>query len=270
MLEAWKDEPLSESLLFKIHRSLTSDTLEEEKQGRYRVAEDGPVTVSKGFETVFVPPRVDTLAARMRRLIEFANQSRDQENVFLHPVLKAILLHTLLAYEHPFCDGNGRTARALFSWFLLREGYWQTSYVSLSRELAKNRKAYDSAYLAMENCHFDTTYNVLVNLRAFKDALESLHTHLSEQIEDSKRIRACFGDLFNSRQLDLLDHSLRHEGYLYTVAEHARWHQITLNTARSDLLDLKKKGYLKLSYKGRLQEFRSTGLFAQQAGPKEM
>lgn len=270
MLEAWKDEPLSESLLFKIHRSLTFDTLEEEKQGRYRVAADGPITVSKGFETVFVPPPVETLPERMKCLIAFANQSHEQGNVFLHPVLKAILLHTLLAYEHPFCDGNGRTARALFSWFLLREGYWQTSYVSLSRALAKNRKAYDAAYLAMETCHFDTTYNVLVNLKAFKDALESLHAHLNEQIEDATRMHASFGDLFNARQFDLLDHSLRHEGYLYTVAEHARWHQTTLNTARADLLDLKKKGYLKLSYKGRLQEFRSTGLFAQQASDKKL
>jgi hypothetical protein len=43
--------------------------------------------------------------------------------VFIHPVMRAITLHFWLAYDHPFCDGNGRTARALFYWSMLKQGY---------------------------------------------------------------------------------------------------------------------------------------------------
>jgi len=59
----------------------------------------------------------------MIKLIEFAND----ENIttgFIHPVIKAILLHFWIGYLHPFCDGNGRTARALFYWYLLKNDYF--------------------------------------------------------------------------------------------------------------------------------------------------
>ena len=50
-------------------------------------------------------------------------------------VVRAILVHFWLAYDHPFVDGNGRTARALFYWVMAREGYWLCEYVSISRIL---------------------------------------------------------------------------------------------------------------------------------------
>lgn len=263
-LEQWKDEPLSEALLFKIHRSITEETLADEKQGRYRLESDNVVVTNSFDEVIFVPPPASLLPERMKHIIEFANTTESENSVFLHPVLKAILLHTLLAYEHPFCDGNGRTARALFSWYLLRAGYWQTSYVSLSTELAKNRKSYDQAYLAMESCHFDVTYNVLVNLRAFNDALQALHRHLNEKITSGELVREHLGNILNARQFELLDHSLRHKDYPYKVAEHANWHHVSLNTARADLIDLERKGYLKQSYQGKVQVFHSTELFTKQ------
>lgn len=263
-LEQWKEEPLSEALLFKIHRSITEETLADEKRGRYRLEGDKVVVTDSFDKVVFVPPPATLLPERIKRIIEFANRTESSNGIFLHPVLKAILLHTLLAYEHPFCDGNGRTARALFSWYLLRAGYWQTSYVSLSRELSKKRKDYDHAYLAMESCHFDTTYCVLVNLRAFHDALQSLHNHLSEKIASGALVREQLGDILNARQLELLDHSLRHKDYPYKPAEHANWHHISLNTARADLLDLEHKGYLKKSYQGKAQVFHATTLFTKQ------
>ena len=52
--------------------------------------------------------------------------------VFIHPVMRAITLHFWLAYDHPFCDGNGRTARALFYWSMLKQGYWLFEFISIS------------------------------------------------------------------------------------------------------------------------------------------
>ncbi|WP_366511954.1 Fic family protein [Maribacter sp.] len=42
---------------------------------------------------------------------------------FIHPIVKASILHFLIGYIHPFVDGNGRTARAIFYWYLLKNGY---------------------------------------------------------------------------------------------------------------------------------------------------
>ena len=62
----------------------------------------------------------------------FANEGDDGER-FVHPVVRAILLHFWLAYDHPFEDGNGRTARILFFWLMRSRGYWLAEYLPISR-----------------------------------------------------------------------------------------------------------------------------------------
>ena len=259
-LDAWCREPLSADLLAAIHRTLTDGLLPESAQGRYRTTDD--VTVrDRDDEVVHQPPPAADLPARMAALIAFANQDAEARVPFLHPVLKAILLHTLLAYEHPFQDGNGRTARALFYWSLLRDGYWVAPYVSISRMLRKERAAYDEAYLDMETCHLDATYCVLVNLRVFVRGLRDLHAYIEGKSAQTRRWREALQSQFNPRQLDLLDHTLRHPDYHYTFQEHQRWHAISHNTARADLEDLESRGFLKRHKVGRLRYYTVTDLF---------
>ncbi len=258
-LNEWKNEPLSEALLFKIHQALTADLLETSKQGRYRTAEDNVVVANTHGETVYIPPPAHSLPKRIDNLIQFANAQHSGTN-FLHPVLKGILLHTILAYEHPFYDGNGRTARALFYWCLLREGYWLTPYISISKELHSDNN-YHKAYLDMEHCALDTTYCILVNLKAFLRGIEKFQSYVQPASNHMRQVKEKFGKQFNRRQIALLEHTLRHTSYHYTVEEHRRWHDIVLNTARSDLMDLVAKGYLKKHTYGRKTTFADTGLF---------
>ena len=56
---------------------------------------------------------------------------------FIHPMIRSIILHFWLAYDHPFVDGNGRTARALFYWSMLRHGYWLFEFISISQIILK-------------------------------------------------------------------------------------------------------------------------------------
>ena len=90
------------------------DTLENpDAVGRFRHA-DEPGKVADDEGTVYhEPPPADKLAARVQAMLDFAN-GNDQEDNFIHPGGRAIILHFWLAYDHPFADGNGRTARALF------------------------------------------------------------------------------------------------------------------------------------------------------------
>ena len=87
----------------------------------------------------------------------------------------------------------------------------------------------------METCHLDTTYCVLVNLRVFVRGLRDLYAFLEDKKAQTQRWRETLQDQFNARQLDLLDHTLRHPNYQYVAAEHQRWHAISPNTARADL-----------------------------------
>lgn len=67
--------------------------------------------------TPVVPPgshKFDELVARM---LELANRGG------VHAVLQAAELHYNVAAIHPFSDGNGRTARLIMNYHLLRHGF---------------------------------------------------------------------------------------------------------------------------------------------------
>ena len=63
-------------------------------------------------DVVHTPPIATELTKRMAQMCDFANSQTLE--FFVHPVVRGIILHFLLAFDHPFIDGNGRTARALF------------------------------------------------------------------------------------------------------------------------------------------------------------
>lgn len=259
-LDAWSKEPLTEDLLFRIHRTLTEGLLPEAERGCYRTTDDIQVR-TPADEIAHLPPPAATLPARLDALFAFANRQSDAAGDFLHPVVKAVLLHTLLAYEHPFCDGNGRTARALFYWSLLRDGYWVAPYVSISRLLRQERKAYDEAYLDMETCHLDVTYCVLQNVRIFAQGLHNLNAAVARSERNTRAWRDLFKGQLNARQLDLLEHTLRHPDYHYRILEHQRWHAIANNTARADFDGLEARGFLKQRKIGRDRYYTDSGLF---------
>lgn len=63
------------------------------------------------------PPLAKTLARRLRDLCDFAiaPEFEGGQTAFVHPILKAIIVHFMLAYDHPFVDGNGREGRSAAS-----------------------------------------------------------------------------------------------------------------------------------------------------------
>lgn len=259
-LDEWREEPLSENLLFRIHRTLTEGLLPEAERGRYRTTDDIHVRTPTD-DIAHLPPPAATLPTRLEALFAFANRQGGAGGDLPHPVVKAVLLHTLLAYEHPFCDGNGRTARALFYWSLLHDGWWVAPYVSISRLLRQERKAYDEAYLDMETCHLDTTYCVLANVRIFARGLRTLNAVIERGAARARAWRDLFKGQLNARQLDLLEHALRHPNHHYRIHEHQQWHAIANNTARADFDGLEAHGFLKRRKIGRDRYYTDTGLF---------
>jgi len=236
--------------LFELQAILTQDTLEHpEDSGKLRKRDD--VVVYYKNEVVYIPPKADTLEERMNNLCEFANI--DDENNWVHPVIKGAMIHFWLAYIHPFGDGNGRTARALMYWYLLSQGYELFQYLSISKHFLRAPGQYVRSYLYTEYDENDLTYFLVYNLSSIRLAINELTKYLSrkqQEVSKANRLLAHFRGL-NLRQKSLVYHSIQHPDMIYTIEAHKNTHGIAYDTARKDLMILASKGFLKIEKEGK-------------------
>ncbi len=160
--------------------------------------------------------------------------------------MRAITLHFWLAYDHPFCDGNGRTARALFYLAMLHQGYRLFEFISISSVINKARGQYERSFLLSETDDNDLTYFLLAQAKVIQQAITNLHAYLERKAGEVKSLeRRLEGmDALNHRQLALLRHALRHAGFRYTVLSHQNSHGVSNQTARSDLQKLAGRSLL--------------------------
>lgn len=270
-----KAEPLSSSRVMELQAILTAGTLDEpDAAGRFRRVDETIVVEDETGTILHHPPIASELPARLDRLCDFANGGGTEE--FMHPVVRATLVHFGLAYDHPFVDGNGRTARALFYWVMAREGYWLCEYVSISRILKKARAQYARSFLYTETDDNDATYFILYQLKVLARAIADLHSYLERKAGEIReaddlvrRSRALYAEL-NVRQLDLLTHALKHPQSHYTIDSHRRAHDVAYATARSDLFVLADRGLLERRKRGRAFVFLApTDLRARLSDPPD-
>jgi Fic family protein len=246
-LQDWKDLDLSIEMLVDIQKNITQDTLDDKAdEGRLREDSDNIAVVNQTTgETVFDPPSKEFVLEELKRLILFANNDKKEED-FVHPVIKASILHFWLAYLHPFVDGNGRTARALFYWYLLRKDYWMFQYLSVSRIIKKSKKQYDSAFLHTEYDENDITYFLSYKLKTMLHAIEDLKKHYEGKLEKDKILSALADKLggFNERQIALLQFFNKNKDQRMDIKTHQNRFRIVYETARADLMGLVDKNLL--------------------------
>lgn len=165
------DFQISLETLFDWQIQLTSQNLPEKDQGRLRTDADQIVIAPKAQDGVtFVPPRESFLKDQLGPFIDFVNQDYDK-HLHTHPLLQAICIHYWFAYLHPFIDGNGRTARSLFYWFLMKSGYPNITSLPLSPLILKSVQQYSKAFVYSEQDHQDLTYFIDFNIRLVEEAL---------------------------------------------------------------------------------------------------
>lgn len=239
--------PLRADDILDLHRIVTEGTLDDEADaGRLQRPDDDRIGVYSGLDgpQVHVPPPARELPGRMEDVVRFA--SGDTGEGFLHPVVKAIVLHFMIGYDHPFSDGNGRTARALFYWSLLSDGYWLAEFVSISNILKKAPAKYSRAYLCTETDGNDLTYFVLHQLGVLQRSIDALVEYMHRRTEELRSIEAMVRgrDLLNHRQRDVMSAALRDSSTNFTIAEHQGAHRVTYQTARTDLLGLADLGLM--------------------------
>lgn len=248
-------QPLTPDLVFELHRILGQDSLDvPDAVGRLRRPDENIAVYGNDFDQTLLhtPPPAAELPQRILAMCDFANGKTPER--YVHPIVRAITLHFWLAYDHPFVDGNGRCARALFYWAMLRNGYWLAEFISISSVIRKAQTRYGRAFLYVETDDFDLTYFLLYHLDIIRRSIHDLHEHLKRKLDEvrstEKRLQAT-ATSYNHRQLTLLSHALRHPDATYTISSHQTSHNVVYQTARTDLLDLVHRNLLTKTQRGK-------------------
>jgi len=176
----------------------------------------------------------------------------------VHPFVKAVALHFAMGYVHPFVDGNGRTARALFYWFMFKRDYWLLEYFPISRILLRAPARHGRAYLFTETDAGDLTYFIHYNLQAILTAMSDFQKYLLHE-EQEARMAASLLESYpglNQRQRLVVHEMLKNPGHIWTYHLHQGKYHVTNPTARADLLGLTALSLLTQTKVGKTVNFR--------------
>jgi Fic family protein len=240
---------ITPDLVLEIHRIVTEDTLDDPTSaGRIQSDPDPRDRVAvfgDGNQVIHMPPPVEELPERLRALCAFANGQNDR--AWIHPVLRALTIHFMMGHDHYFEDGNGRTARVLFYWSMLRQGYWLTEFLTISKILRNAPAQYARSFVLTEQDEGDLTHFFIYHLRIIRRAILELNEYLARKVrelQETKNLLAVSPGEYNHRQLAVLESALKDPSASFTVQSHATSHNVSGETARKDLLDLEGKGLL--------------------------
>jgi Fic family protein len=252
--------------LLELHRILGEGALDiPGSEGQLRQPDHTVVVTDHEGNVWHTPPPAEGLRGRLEAILRFADGAGSQsDSAFIHPVVRAIIVHFWLGYEHPFRDGNGRIARAMYYFCMLRHQYEMAEFLSISGPIDRSPKAYYMAFANTETDEGDLTYFILHQLGVMQIALDELLGHLKERAERMRLLSQTVAgfDELNHRQRALLQHAIRHPLESYTIEGHAASHHVHYQTARADLIDLVTRGYFDQHRTGKGKRFQPTTNFA--------
>ena len=273
---AHKDDPLTPAFLLEIHRQVTKGTIGIEAVGQFRTNNDIVVANPATRVIYYTPPDFRQIEPMIEALCTFANgkdTADGPDTEYIHPVIKGIILHFLIGYIHPFEDGNGRTARSLFYWYVVSRGYWLFEYLPISRIILRSKKKYSLAYLYTEYDGMDLTYFLLYNLGCIDEARKDLLKYLEGKQTGQNATKAIIKKIpdISQREGDILRTMMEQGDEYFTIREIMQHYNTVYETARTDLLHLVDLGYLTKEKRGREFIFlfnENSGLWKQN-GKKE-
>jgi fido (protein-threonine AMPylation protein) len=191
-LTAHPDVPLDLDLVCHFNRLILQFTERDTWAGRVRAVVDWQTPDEWSRPRAIVSPEMPGLAvadietgellthfppdgevgALLDELLRWIH-SDDAQN--FTPIERAAIFHHEFTRIHPFRDGNGRTARALMTLMLCREGF-EYEVLILQKLLDERRNAYIHALRTADNG--DLTEWILFFAHALRDAL-----YASEQLD---------------------------------------------------------------------------------------
>jgi len=242
-----KDQKLDEEFLFLLHKTLTEGTLDNLDVGRYRKDEDEIIVGCDNTknEIYHIPPKEIFFKQEIKRFIAYANNDLKDDS-FTHPVIKAIIIHFWIGFLHPFFDGNGRMARALFYWYLLREKYWAFGYLPLSKVIKNSPAQYRDAYIYSEQDENDLTYFIEYNINKIDQAMREFDVYADKKWKENTKMAKIAREKYqlNDRQIQLLRYYYKNKDVTTSATTHMKVYEISRITATKDLRDLEEQGFI--------------------------
>ena len=249
-------EELTPEFIYEVHRIVTDGTLDEaedagrlQRQGGERIRIYG----SEGQDQLLhVPPPAEELPERLKRLCDFANGAGEYATQYVPP----LVVHFMMGYDHYFVDGNGRTARVIAQWVMLREGFFLMDFVPVSRLLRKAPAQYVRSFLEVEQDEGDLTYFLIWHAQIILRGIRELYDYLARKTKEMEQVKQLLRltDLKN-RQIGVIEEALKDSAITVTAASHADKYRVTLQTAHADLRCLEDGGYLMRTKRGRSFEW---------------
>lgn len=256
-----KSSKLSLDTIKDLHVMLTKNTLDLSKdEGRLRSDRDEIVVQNAADGTIYhAAPQEKFTRQELERLVAYANDDLNDAG-FIHPVFKAIFLHFWIGYLHPFVDGNGRLARALFYWYLLKNDYWGFTYLPLSKVIKNSPVQYGMAYVYSEQDDNDLTYFLDYNARKIKQSIKEFREYEQGMQRENKKMvkdaRAKYH--LNDRQIHLLQFYQKNRDEGVSISAHINVNEISRGTAMTDLNVLEKLGFVSKKKAGRKVYYYAT------------
>jgi Fic family protein len=232
-------EPLTIELIQKFNMVATQDVSENNHiAGMIREGDIAVRGVIDG-EIIHQAPDANEVRYLIQKLCEFTNEEHEGAE-FIHPIVKAIILHFMIGYIHPFADGNGRTARALFYWFMLKSGYDNFEFISISSLLKSSMNRYARAFVKSEVDEFDLTHFIDFNMGIIIRALEGFTTFMQKKIEEIERTRldlhkSPYFRQFKHPHITIIKKALEDAGREFTVKEWQTEFNVTAAASRGYL-----------------------------------
>lgn len=251
-----KNQPLTKDLFMQVHALMTTGTLDDETMSG-SLRDNDEIIVGNGItgEIVHRPPSHDVLEKFVVDLCHFFNETESE--TFIHPIIRALIVHFLIAYYHPFVDGNGRTARALFYWYMMKENYWLTQYLSISRIIYKTKTKYENSFLYSEKDRNDIGYFITYNLEVLSKAFDELRRYLQKKQTEQRRADRFMhiGDI-SPQQAEIIRMYYDQGDITIQAKDLIDRFGVSRVTAKGYLDDLVQKGYLdKIKLDGRTQAY---------------
>ena len=249
-----RDEPLSPRGIVALNKMIIENT--EGAPGGVRRKAEGSAVEGLVHAGELQPMSVERREQCLEAICAFANGQTPV--FFVHPLIRAVILHFWVLYARPFPGGNSRTARALFLWAMLHQDYPLFALIAISPVLLRAPARYARAVQQVETDDNDLTYFILHQAGAIREALETLHARVERQTSELREAGARFRGFaaLNPRQQAVMAHALRTPEARYLIAGHQHSHGVTHQTARDDLFDLARRELLTVGKAGRRYVFK--------------
>lgn len=120
-----------------------------------------------------------------------------------------------------------------------------TQYLSISEVIYKNKSSYEKAFLYSEADGLDIGYFITYHLKVLMTAFQNFQAYLERQKQRKESVNVFLNLEINDRQADILYYFSQHPHYVFTIKELQQRYGVTPTTAKSDVVELMERGWLK-------------------------